>query len=346
MGMSASQARLLALTNRMHDVEYQAQNIQAKKLQLANFSDAAYTEYLNALDGTTLTIKQPDNTLVAATFNNLCSSENIKNAGGKHYSLMDDQGRLVVEQEVYDAYKNGGASDAYEFAALMMGIDPSYFNETAGSGTTTSIPVASTYVSSSLPSFGTINGDSASEGTEEPLPVILGEETLIQTPMVTAGFRTAAPPSAPTPSAPTLTTLTGSALPGVTSAGLMASPAANPTTPGLPTPALQGGLPDIDAPDVLTSAIIAPGAFGAPGAFVATDSTELPNVPIEDIVIEGPDNGAAAAIPDSPNATLISAGTAAIPSLPAGTPPATPSNVTMPENSNMETITVVGGLPS
>ena len=50
MGMSSSQARMLTLTARMHDIEYKAQRIEAKKLQLANDSAHAYEEYLNALD--------------------------------------------------------------------------------------------------------------------------------------------------------------------------------------------------------------------------------------------------------------------------------------------------------
>ena len=50
MGMSASQARLLTLTNRLHDIEYKAQNIQAQKLALATQQDALYQEYCDALD--------------------------------------------------------------------------------------------------------------------------------------------------------------------------------------------------------------------------------------------------------------------------------------------------------
>ena len=36
MGMSASQVRLLSLTSRMHDLEFQAQAIQYTKLDLAD----------------------------------------------------------------------------------------------------------------------------------------------------------------------------------------------------------------------------------------------------------------------------------------------------------------------
>ena len=124
MGMSASQARLLALKSRIHDVEYKAQSIQAKKLQLANFSDAAYDKYLDALDATTLTIKRADNSVIPATFTNLCSSQGVKNSNYKGYSIRDEQGRLIVEQDVYEKLQSGKASDAYEFAALMLGVHP------------------------------------------------------------------------------------------------------------------------------------------------------------------------------------------------------------------------------
>ena len=52
MGMSSSQARLLSLTARQHDVEWRAQKLQAEKLQLANDSDRVYNTYLNALNST------------------------------------------------------------------------------------------------------------------------------------------------------------------------------------------------------------------------------------------------------------------------------------------------------
>ena len=56
MGMAASQARLLTITARMHDIEYQAQSIQNAKIELATQSDEVYQDYLKALDATTLTI--------------------------------------------------------------------------------------------------------------------------------------------------------------------------------------------------------------------------------------------------------------------------------------------------
>ena len=58
MGLAASQARLLNLTRRMHDIEYKAQNLEAQKLQMANQSKAVYTEYENALNKQKVQFKQ------------------------------------------------------------------------------------------------------------------------------------------------------------------------------------------------------------------------------------------------------------------------------------------------
>jgi len=52
MGMSSSQARLLSLTARQHDVEWKAQKLQAEKLQMANESDSVYNVYMDALSAT------------------------------------------------------------------------------------------------------------------------------------------------------------------------------------------------------------------------------------------------------------------------------------------------------
>ena len=60
MGMAASQARLLSITARQHDVEYKAQAIQHAKIQLATQQDQVYQEYQAALDAATLTLTAID----------------------------------------------------------------------------------------------------------------------------------------------------------------------------------------------------------------------------------------------------------------------------------------------
>ena len=52
MGMSSSQARLLHLTSRMHQIEYKAAKLEAQKLQMANDSERAYADYLEVLEAT------------------------------------------------------------------------------------------------------------------------------------------------------------------------------------------------------------------------------------------------------------------------------------------------------
>jgi len=52
MGLASSQARLLNLTSRMHQIEYKAAKIEAEKLQMANKSRQVYLEYMNALEQT------------------------------------------------------------------------------------------------------------------------------------------------------------------------------------------------------------------------------------------------------------------------------------------------------
>lgn len=57
MGLAASQARLLSLTARMHDIEYKAQKLEAQKLQMANQSQKVYEEYEEALNKTKIQYK-------------------------------------------------------------------------------------------------------------------------------------------------------------------------------------------------------------------------------------------------------------------------------------------------
>ena len=127
MGMAASQARLLAITARIHDVEYQAQSIQNAKVQLSTQSDQVYNEYLKALEDSTLVINSlsPDGStsLIVANFNTLCSKNRVTPADGSVYALRDDRGRLVVEQDVlegYEEFREAGLTDPYQFAIYMM----------------------------------------------------------------------------------------------------------------------------------------------------------------------------------------------------------------------------------
>ena len=125
MGMAASQARLLTITARLHDVEYQAQSIQNAKTQLATQSDEVYQAYLEALDATTLTVKDYDGNIITANFNNLWGRNAVDTK--YQYAIRDDHNRLVVSEDIkqaYDNYKHDkGDAEAtpYGFAMYMLG---------------------------------------------------------------------------------------------------------------------------------------------------------------------------------------------------------------------------------
>lgn len=123
MGLAASQARLLMLTARIHDVEYQAQMIQNAKLQLAIKEDEVYRKYNEALDATTLTFTTDTGAIVPASFNNLCGPASVDNGLNKNYVFRTgDNDRLIVPSEVYNGYEEYGGDDPYAFAMFMLGI--------------------------------------------------------------------------------------------------------------------------------------------------------------------------------------------------------------------------------
>ena len=123
MGMSASQARLLTLTARIHDVEYAAQSIQNAKLALATQEDEVYQNYIEALDSTTFTVKDNGGNRIVANFNSLCGIDAAKASKITRYVLRDDKNRILVSDDMYNAYnkfKSDGGGDPYKFAMFMM----------------------------------------------------------------------------------------------------------------------------------------------------------------------------------------------------------------------------------
>jgi len=80
MGLSSSQARLLTLTSRMHQIEYKAAKLEAMKLQMANESSRVYEEYLDALDKTKVQIKA-FNTDGSVTYNDITDYTQFTGAG-------------------------------------------------------------------------------------------------------------------------------------------------------------------------------------------------------------------------------------------------------------------------
>ena len=138
MGMASSQARLLMLTSRLHDIEYKAQRIQDAKVQLSTQEDEVYEAYQKALDATTLTMRIVNGNVqedIPATFNSVfgigaerpASMPRDEAKGTEGYILLDSRGRVVVDDDVYDAYHNfqnsrryNNLDNAYAFAFYMV----------------------------------------------------------------------------------------------------------------------------------------------------------------------------------------------------------------------------------
>ena len=84
MGLSSSQARLLNLTARMHQIEYKAARLEAMKLQMANESTRVYEDYLDAMDKTKIQVKNL-NTDGSITYKDLTKYSDFIDSG---YALM------------------------------------------------------------------------------------------------------------------------------------------------------------------------------------------------------------------------------------------------------------------
>lgn len=127
MGMAASQARLLALTARITDVEFKAQQIQSQKLALATQKDELYERYCAALDATKIRVAfsngDGSKNFINATFNTVCTYNPDRY---RQYALQDNRsGLAIVDNKIKEVYDNYGG-DKYSFAWKMLGFD--HFN--------------------------------------------------------------------------------------------------------------------------------------------------------------------------------------------------------------------------
>ena len=124
MGMAASQARLLTLTSRLHDIEYKAQNIQSQKIALATQKDDAYQAYCDALDAKKIQVAfyngNGTKTFVDANFSTVCGYDSSRCT---QYALTDAKtGKLIVDSHTADMYEEY-SNDKYTFAWSMIGFD-------------------------------------------------------------------------------------------------------------------------------------------------------------------------------------------------------------------------------
>ena len=142
MGMAASQAQLLTITAKMHEVERKAQTIENRKIELATQRDDIYKKYCDALDAKKIQVAMPDfatgkTTYIDANFKNICNYQPGRNV---QYALRDAKtNKVIVNQDVYDMYYGTDEdfpynNDKYAFAWEMMGFDGQFFFEDAEDG--------------------------------------------------------------------------------------------------------------------------------------------------------------------------------------------------------------------
>ena len=113
MGLSASQARLLSVTQRISNNELKSEILAKNKIELAARNTAASEKYIDALNATTLKYnvyeKSGIKETVALTFNALSSYSDLKT----QYALMNTSGQIYVEPEIAKKFEN--SNNLYEF---------------------------------------------------------------------------------------------------------------------------------------------------------------------------------------------------------------------------------------
>lgn len=119
MGLSSSQARLLNLTSRMHQIEYKAAKLEAEKLQMANESSRVYEDYLEALDKTKIQRKVLT-TDGSITYKDMSNYTEFTNAG---YALVHDGVIYDGTTNTWDALKTAlGIKTENDFETTLTNI--------------------------------------------------------------------------------------------------------------------------------------------------------------------------------------------------------------------------------
>ncbi len=122
MGMSASQVRMLSLTSRLSDIELSAQSISNSKIRLADASTDASKNYQEALDKQKLTVfNSTTSAYVDANAYNLTTYNAISTLDKQRF-LSDSSNRILVTDDVYEAWQNAGDLNQF-LTALGIELD-------------------------------------------------------------------------------------------------------------------------------------------------------------------------------------------------------------------------------
>lgn len=112
MGMAASQARLLSITARLTNNENTGQSISYSKQRLADQTQQITNEYNEALSSTKLTVLTGFNGAEATysdiSYNLMTGLQMAENT--KQYIVTDTKGRILVTEELANAYKQSSGN--------------------------------------------------------------------------------------------------------------------------------------------------------------------------------------------------------------------------------------------
>jgi hypothetical protein len=109
MGMAASQARLLSITARMTDNEHSGQAISYAKIRLADQTEEANKDYLEALKATKLTVltgfNGSDEVYTDISYGLMTGYNTVAN--GTQYVVTDKKGQVLVSKKQAAAFEAG-----------------------------------------------------------------------------------------------------------------------------------------------------------------------------------------------------------------------------------------------
>lgn len=108
MGMASSQARLLSMTARISNNEFEQQSIAHSKQRLADRTDQINDAYLDAMNKTIYKVLTGYNGTEASyedlTYNQITSCNAV--ASGKQYLVKNNKGKVLVSEKIANAYQS------------------------------------------------------------------------------------------------------------------------------------------------------------------------------------------------------------------------------------------------
>ena len=118
--MSASQARLLFISSRIHDIEMKSMNIANTKIRLASEGEQVSNDYVKALNETNFTV-----TNLSTNQTEQLNYAMIMSYGGAldSYSLQDSKGNVIIDADTLKKY-NDAKGDVNKFID-SYGVDRS-----------------------------------------------------------------------------------------------------------------------------------------------------------------------------------------------------------------------------